>query len=108
VMDGREAIGRIRSSGEPWAGIPVIALTADAMSGDRERFIQLGMSGYVPKPINQKELLSEIRRVLVRTGSSGSAPADSVKAGPASMQAGTSSSAIDLDDILGGIDRAVA
>jgi CheY-like chemotaxis protein len=42
----------------------VIALTADAMSGDRERLIAMGMSGYVSKPIDQKELLSEIGRVL--------------------------------------------
>jgi CheY-like chemotaxis protein len=42
----------------------VIALTADAMSGDRERLIAMGMTGYVSKPIDQKELLSEIGRVL--------------------------------------------
>ena len=42
----------------------MIALTADAMSGDRGRLIAMGMSGYVSKPIDQKELLSEIGRVL--------------------------------------------
>jgi CheY-like chemotaxis protein len=42
----------------------VVALTADAMSGDRERLIAMGMNGYVSKPIDQKELLSEIGRVL--------------------------------------------
>ena len=41
-----------------------IALTADAMSGDRVRLIAMGMTGYVSKPIDQKELLSEIGRVL--------------------------------------------
>jgi signal transduction histidine kinase/ActR/RegA family two-component response regulator len=64
VMDGIETISRIRSSHEPWAGMPVIALTADAMNGDRERLMGLGMSGYVSKPIDQKELLSEIARVF--------------------------------------------
>jgi signal transduction histidine kinase/ActR/RegA family two-component response regulator len=64
VMDGVEAIQRIRSSDKPWSSIPVLALTADAMSGDRERLVACGMSGYVSKPIDQRELLSEIGRML--------------------------------------------
>ncbi len=64
VMDGVEAIRLIRTGPQPWRNIPVIALTADAMSGDRERLIGMGMSGYVSKPIDQGELLSVIGRVL--------------------------------------------
>jgi signal transduction histidine kinase/FixJ family two-component response regulator len=64
VMDGIEAIARIRASDAAWGRLPVIALTADAMSGDRERLIAMGMTGYVSKPIDQKELLSEIGRAL--------------------------------------------
>jgi len=64
VMDGVEAIRCIRASSEPWREIPVIALTADAMTGDRERLITMGMSGYVSKPIDQGELLSVISRIL--------------------------------------------
>jgi CheY-like chemotaxis protein len=64
VMDGIEAISRIRASTEAWGKLPVVALTADAMNGDRERLIALGMSGYVSKPIDQKELLTEIARVF--------------------------------------------
>ena len=56
VMDGKEAIRRIRASGEPWSNIPVIALTADAMSGDRERYLGMGMDDYVSKPIDEREL----------------------------------------------------
>jgi signal transduction histidine kinase/ActR/RegA family two-component response regulator len=63
VMDGPETIRRIRAASCPWARIPVIALTADAMSGDRERLLEAGMSGYVSKPIDQRELISEIVRV---------------------------------------------
>jgi CheY-like chemotaxis protein len=64
VMDGVEAIRLIRASGETWSKLPVIAMTADAMSGDRERLVAIGMSGYVSKPIDQYELFAEIGRVL--------------------------------------------
>jgi CheY-like chemotaxis protein len=64
VMDGIETIKRIRSLNAPFRDIPVIALTADAMSGDRERLLALGMSGYAAKPIEQRALVSEIHRVL--------------------------------------------
>jgi signal transduction histidine kinase/CheY-like chemotaxis protein len=63
VMDGPTAIRRIRESSEGWAGIPVIALTADAMSGDRERYLAMGMNGYLSKPLAERDLLSEIARV---------------------------------------------
>ncbi len=65
VMDGREAIRRIRASAEAWQNVPVIALTADAMSGDRERFLALGMDDYVSKPVDQRELISKIARFVL-------------------------------------------
>jgi signal transduction histidine kinase/AmiR/NasT family two-component response regulator len=64
VMDGVETIRHIRAAKASWHAIPVIALTADAMSGDKERLISLGMTGYVSKPIEQSVLLQEIHRVL--------------------------------------------
>ncbi len=64
VMDGKEAVARMRASNAPWAGIPIIALTADAMDGDREKYLSGGMDGYVAKPIAQIELLSEMNHVL--------------------------------------------
>jgi signal transduction histidine kinase/CheY-like chemotaxis protein len=64
AMDGAEAVRRIRASGAPWAGIPVVALTANAMQGDRERYLGLGMDGYVSKPIEQHELAAALTDVL--------------------------------------------
>ncbi|MEZ6030285.1 MAG: ATP-binding protein [Hyphomonadaceae bacterium] len=63
VMDGTQTIAAIRASNEPWANIPVIALTADAMSGDKERYLGMGMDGYLSKPIAERDLVSEITRV---------------------------------------------
>ena len=64
VMDGIEAIKRIRAADAPWHNVPVIALTADAMSGDRERLLSVGMTGYASKPIEQAALVQEIHRVM--------------------------------------------
>lgn len=64
VMDGRECIGLIRSSGADWKNVPVIALTAEAMAGDREKLLALGMTDYVPKPIDRLELLTKVNRYL--------------------------------------------
>jgi CheY-like chemotaxis protein len=62
VMDGKETIQRMRA--EPrWRSLPVIALTADAMSGDRERYIALGMTDYVSKPVDQRELIAKMHEV---------------------------------------------
>ena len=64
VMDGIEAIKLIRAADAPWRNVPVIALTADAMSGDRERLLSVGMTGYASKPIEQAALVQEIYRVM--------------------------------------------
>ena len=66
VMDGIETIKCIRESEAPWRSLPVVALTADAMSGDRERYIEMGMNDYVSKPVDQATLLSTIAHALGR------------------------------------------
>jgi PAS domain S-box-containing protein len=60
VMDGVEATRRIRTDAglKSVSGIPIIAMTAYAMSGDREKFLAAGMNGYVAKPVGLKELQS--------------------------------------------------
>jgi two-component system, cell cycle response regulator DivK len=61
--DGSEALNRLRVD-ERTASIPVLALTAQAMHGDRERFLAAGFDGYVSKPVNVVELLGVVRRYL--------------------------------------------
>ena len=62
VMDGLETTNRIRSSLSKYKNIPIIALTAHAMSGDRKRFLDAGMDDYVAKPIDQDDLMDVLKR----------------------------------------------
>jgi CheY-like chemotaxis protein len=58
-INGLEATARLKASPQlSW--IPVIALTANAMHGDRETCIAAGCDGYIPKPITKSELLSTV------------------------------------------------
>ena len=60
-IDGLEALRRLRED-ERTAQIPVVALTAQAMHGDRERFLAAGFDGYLSKPVDIPELLATVRR----------------------------------------------
>jgi CheY-like chemotaxis protein len=76
VMDGMEATRRIRSghAGRN-ASIPIIALTACAMKGDRERFLRHGMDEYMSKPVDFRSLFDVIERLAFRCrGNGGDAP----------------------------------
>jgi two-component system cell cycle response regulator DivK len=60
-FDGIEALRRLRAD-ERTASIPVLALTAQAMEGERERFLAAGFDGYLSKPVNVVELVDVVRR----------------------------------------------
>jgi CheY-like chemotaxis protein/HPt (histidine-containing phosphotransfer) domain-containing protein len=76
-LNGYEATAAIRER-EKVSGrhIPIIAMTAHAMKGDRERCLQAGMDGYVSKPIDTRELFDAIEQVTARVSRNrGEAPA---------------------------------
>jgi two-component system, cell cycle response regulator DivK len=60
-FDGVEALGRLRAD-ERTAALPVLALTAQAMEGDRERFLAAGFDGYLSKPVNVADFVATVRR----------------------------------------------
>jgi len=65
VMDGLAATQAIRSSSNPYAkGIPVIAMTANAMTGDKEKSLEAGMDEHITKPLD----INELRRALIVWG----------------------------------------
>ncbi len=65
VMDGVEATKRIRGWQEdPFSNLPIIALTADAVQGVREEFLEAGMNDFASKPIEMKDVSRILRRWL--------------------------------------------
>jgi len=68
-MDGLEATATIRNDPRfaAKAGIPIVAMTAYAMAGDREKFLASGLDDYVAKPVAVEELRAAIERVMLKT-----------------------------------------
>ncbi len=95
-MGGFEALARIRAEEEVTGEyMPVIALTAHVMDGDRERCLAVGMDGYVAKPIKTVELLAAIEAVVAtRQGVSNAGPALHATA------PGTEGAAFDADEAI--------
>lgn len=70
IMDGLEATRqrRLYEQQQGLPPIPIIAMTANAMQGDKERCLAEGMQGYVPKPVNPEQLRQEMQRVMQEYG----------------------------------------
>jgi CheY-like chemotaxis protein len=66
TVDGITAAGRIRAMEGAGAHVPIIALTAHAMAGDRESYLKAGMDDYVAKPVDPDELARALARVTGR------------------------------------------
>src|SRR5262245_9733111 len=64
-IDGTEVTSRLKEN-PALKHIPIIALTANAMFGDRERFLDAGCDGYLAKPISKQELLETVVKYLKR------------------------------------------
>jgi CheY-like chemotaxis protein len=64
-MDGYQTMREIRKDPQ-FGALPILALTAKAMKGDREKCLEAGASDYIAKPVNTNELLSLLRVWLYR------------------------------------------
>jgi two-component system sensor histidine kinase/response regulator len=82
-MDGNEATAEIRRREGDGRHTPIIAMTANAMQGDRENALDVGMDDYVPKPVNPEELGAVLERWIPQTdeGTSGREQAAGTGAG---------------------------
>jgi CheY-like chemotaxis protein len=63
VMDGYTTVQHIRHN-PATANLPILAVTAYAMRGDREKVLESGFDGYLSKPVNSRELMQEMERLL--------------------------------------------
>ena len=70
-MDGYEVTARLRAMGEV-GRVPIVALTANVMRGDRERALEAGCSGYIQKPLDIDALPVQVASFLEHSGNPGS------------------------------------
>ncbi len=77
-LDGVAATREIRALPGTVAQIPIIALTANAMAGDREKYVAAGMNDYVAKPIDLDRLRAALTRCVPAGGTDASEPVEAV------------------------------
>ncbi len=100
-MDGPTATRKIRELQTGASDIPIIALTANAMKGDREKYIAAGMNDYVTKPIEIHKLAEAIRRQC------GVEPTDGLAAPPAPATTASPQKNKELVDLLESLDDVI-
>jgi signal transduction histidine kinase/CheY-like chemotaxis protein/HPt (histidine-containing phosphotransfer) domain-containing protein len=81
-MDGLEATRRIRSFPSPKNRIPIVAMTANAMSGSREEYLRQGMDDYVSKPFNRETFLNIVAKWCCGRPESSDQPSSAVFSDP--------------------------
>ena len=74
VMNGINATKQIRSMGKPYSEIPIIAITAHAMAGEREAILKAGMNDYITKPINEDQIKSILSKWCLTSDTNTNAP----------------------------------
>jgi CheY-like chemotaxis protein len=78
ILDGFAVIRKIREN-PSLAALPVLAVTAYAMQGDRDKVLNAGFDGYLSKPINARDLANELERLLRKREDRNTAPSQSPK-----------------------------
>ena len=117
-LDGVEAAKRVRALGGRYAELPIIAMTANAMRGDRDTYLDAGMNDYVSKPLSFGKLFRTILKwaqasdpepVAAATGSTGSAADESpeLDSGDAPEEDVTSGRSDLENDVIDGLETAL-
>jgi signal transduction histidine kinase/CheY-like chemotaxis protein len=104
-MDGYEATRRIRAEAGPGRRVPIVAMTANVMEGDRENCLACGMDDFLPKPYKQGDLIAVLRRWTGIEPVTGAAPAPRANEADASVQVAEAAEPVldarVLDDLRG-------